>query len=688
MKLLLEKLQTVLLNDILSQFNENAMEKNSYISKIFRVLVVDDLGLNLINRSLKFSSLINMGITLIEFIKKQRQPLPAFDVIYLVECTSENISKIIEDQKKGLYKSSYIYFLTTCSSEMYEKCMSYSPNPTSLISIWQVNLAFHPYTHLSYTLSLTDEDDGNEFLKLSLLSNENMQMKMEEKIVRRLMTLFFSYNEIPNIRYQKNSNVCTKLAKKIEVQLKEEIDKVKVTSCSSCLLIVDRSIDPLSPLIHEASFESLLYEVFYQSIDHNSHELSLSKQNGFNDVKTFSLLDEIYTSQITQSSQQQQPSIQQSSEKEKTLQNFSPYRRLWDSIRYDSLNVAQMKLSNKLKELTNDERKLMTFEENVQDQQAQINNRLKRLAPHKIKEKNDVQLTLTLLERVMKHYSRLEKLIEVEQTVVANCQPVLDFLQIIKDSNIDQMDRLRLILLIYLTQRGYSKKSFNEKKLSINEIEQMMSHVNMSESHVQLFHFYQKLIEKRCDKSLKPNHQLSIDNVLMCDQWRPMIQSFIRDLITGNLSCEKFPLIKLLDTNYAGTQSKSSNKLTTRLNPFANTSRFHSGGEGDITASARRGPKEGKDQSPSPSRHNSKDFNIINNQVYGNVIPLTGASKYFIYIVGGMTHSEIRSVHQLRTDKSIDSELFIGSDTIITSPTYLSSILTYLNGHITNSVPI
>lgn len=104
---------------------------------IWKVLVFDDLGRDVISSVLKVNDLRSWGVTIhlyvyqdpstrqtqpppptvadhaVRNINSQRHPIPDVPVIYLVEPSSVNIEAITLDLQKGLYSPAYINFLSS-----------------------------------------------------------------------------------------------------------------------------------------------------------------------------------------------------------------------------------------------------------------------------------------------------------------------------------------------------------------------------------------------------------------------------------------------------------------------------------------------------------------------------------------------------------------------------------------------
>jgi hypothetical protein len=80
---------------------------------IWKVLVFDELGRDVISSVLRVSDLRSIGITMHMNISSARYPIPDVPVIYFLEPTAANLQAITSDLEKGLYSPAHINFLSS-----------------------------------------------------------------------------------------------------------------------------------------------------------------------------------------------------------------------------------------------------------------------------------------------------------------------------------------------------------------------------------------------------------------------------------------------------------------------------------------------------------------------------------------------------------------------------------------------
>ncbi|CAG8749554.1 13269_t:CDS:2, partial [Funneliformis caledonium] len=103
---------------------------------VWKVLIFDEFGRDIISSVLKVNDLRENGVTVHMLLRSERQPISDVPAIYFVEPTSENIQRISEDLAKNLYESYYINFLTAISRPLLEElaATTISNNTSNLIS--------------------------------------------------------------------------------------------------------------------------------------------------------------------------------------------------------------------------------------------------------------------------------------------------------------------------------------------------------------------------------------------------------------------------------------------------------------------------------------------------------------------------------------------------------------------------
>ncbi|CDJ52937.1 syntaxin binding protein, putative [Eimeria brunetti] len=189
-------------------------------------MVVDDKTLNVLSSCCSVYDVLNDGVTIVELISKQRQPLPELNALYFLSPSEDSVRALIEDfkdERKPQYRSAYVYF---ASHIPYEQRVFHFGMPNALFDLFPL-----PSPHLL------------------------------QKVASDLVSLCVTIGQKPAVRYHKNQLPwCEQLATLVHRGLEEE-EIPPSGHPGATLLILDRSVD-LAPLfIHEYTYQALAYDV-------------------------------------------------------------------------------------------------------------------------------------------------------------------------------------------------------------------------------------------------------------------------------------------------------------------------------------------------------------------------------------------------------------------------------------------
>ncbi|KAG9337824.1 hypothetical protein JZ751_027475, partial [Albula glossodonta] len=189
-----------------------------------QVLIVDHLSMRILSSCCKMSDIMAEGVTIVEDINKRREPISSLEAIYL-------ISPIEKVSQFGL------------SSMTSKKQLSLTKRLTSS-SLTEVNVAFLPYE--SQVFSLDNRSSFRTFYSPHHAGDKNRVM---EVMAEQIATLCDTLKEYPAIRYRSGPEENAAFA------------EMGADKARSQLLIVDRGYDPISPILHELTFQAMVYDL-------------------------------------------------------------------------------------------------------------------------------------------------------------------------------------------------------------------------------------------------------------------------------------------------------------------------------------------------------------------------------------------------------------------------------------------
>ncbi|CAG8488348.1 26627_t:CDS:2 [Dentiscutata erythropus] len=248
---------------------DNLMVPTTTSDPVWKVLIFDEFGRDIISSVLKVADLRDNGVTVHMLLRSERHPIADVPAIYFVEPTSENIQRISEDLAKSLYESYYINFLTTIPRPLLEELAAATiPNNTS-------NLISQVYDqYLNFIVSEPNLFSLNQpNIYYSLNDPTAAETAIENAIDRTVSSLFsvlVTMGVIPIIRCPRG-NAAEMIAQKLDSRLRDHIlnSRNNLFSESSAslnfqrpvLLILDRNIDLVPMLSHSWTYQALIHDV-------------------------------------------------------------------------------------------------------------------------------------------------------------------------------------------------------------------------------------------------------------------------------------------------------------------------------------------------------------------------------------------------------------------------------------------
>ncbi|KAJ9555304.1 hypothetical protein OSB04_009918 [Centaurea solstitialis] len=265
----------------------------------WKVLIMDKVTVRIMSHSCKMADITDEGVSLVEDINKRRQPLPNMDAVYYIQPTKENVTMLLSDMagKTPLYRDAYVFFSSSISRELIADikkeptiksrlrgmkevktfaypCFPFNKNNSVIILTFEGNVQMNlEFFALDSQCFITDHGRALE----EFYGDEEVNRKGDEcltAMANRIATVFASMLEFPFVRYRAAKSldpttmttfcdlVPTKLAAAVWNCLMKYKSLANFPQIETCeLLILDRSIDQIAPIIHEWTYDAMCHDL-------------------------------------------------------------------------------------------------------------------------------------------------------------------------------------------------------------------------------------------------------------------------------------------------------------------------------------------------------------------------------------------------------------------------------------------
>uniref|UniRef100_A0A4W3I655 Syntaxin binding protein 3 n=1 Tax=Callorhinchus milii TaxID=7868 RepID=A0A4W3I655_CALMI len=253
----------------------------------WKILILDNYTTKLLSSCCKMSNIMTEGITVVEDLYKNREPVPDMKAVYFITPSEKSVHALIKDfsgKQTKMYKAAYVYFNDYCSDQLFSEIKASCSRVIKTCK--EINISFLPYESQVFTL---DAPDAFQCIySPQRKGDKNATMEM---LADGIVTLCATLDENPGVTYRTDPGKNGKdLADLVEKKLGEyyDLDQQcnKKGKTQSQLLIIDRGFDAVSTLLHELTFQAMAHDLvpiekdIYNDI--NSHPQNIEEKERFN----------------------------------------------------------------------------------------------------------------------------------------------------------------------------------------------------------------------------------------------------------------------------------------------------------------------------------------------------------------------------------------------------------------------
>ncbi|XP_061357818.1 SNARE-interacting protein KEULE-like isoform X1 [Gastrolobium bilobum] len=624
-----------LLHEMLAKTGDSKLRsaKTGDSKSTWKVLIMDKLTVKIMSHSCKMADITGEGVSLVEDIYKRRQPLPTMDAIYFIQPTKENVIMFLSDMsgRAPLYRKAFVFFSSTISRELVMDIKKDTRLLTRLGALIEMNLEYFAIDSQGF---ITNNDRSLQEL-FGDEENNHKGVACLNVMAMRIATVFASLREFPYVRFRAAKSldattmttfrdlIPTKLAAGVWdclMKYKKSIPNFPQTETCE-LLILDRSIDQIAPVIHEWTYDAMCHDLLNMEGNKFVHEVP-GKTGG------------------------------PPEKKEVLLEDHDP---VWLELRHAHIADASERLHVKMTSFIS-KNKAAQIQHGSRDSGEMSTRDLQKMVqalPQYSEQIDKLSLHVEIagkINRIIRD-SGLRELGQLEQDLVfgdATMKDVIKFLTMKEDTTRENKLRLLMILAAVYPEKFEGEKGLNLMKVAqltdedmnaVNNLRMLVGQQDTKKSLTSAFGLkfdIHKVKKKRAARKERSGEE----EKWQLSRFYPIIEELIEKIAKNELSKEDYPCLNDPSPTFHGSPFAGS----VNQNPHAHSMRSRR----TPTWARPRGSDDGY-SSDSVLRHASSDFKKMGRRI-------------FVFIVGGATRSELRVCHKL-TGK-LKREIILGSSSL------------------------
>eukprot|EP01133_Synstelium_polycarpum_P011936 gene11936-13911_t len=219
-----------------------------------KVLVLDKETAGIVSMVNTQSEILQKEVFLFEKIDSisgdQKQRMPHMKAVYFVRPVQENVNLIVQELQDPKYSDYHLFFTNVIGSAALEE-MAEADSKELVKEVQEYYGDFYAVNPDTYSLNI-----NNVLTKSSSAWNHNIN-----RIVEGLLASLLAIKKKPTIRYSANSEATRYLAETIAQKIHKEKEVFEFRKGESLLLILDRKDDPITPLLHQWTYQAMIHEL-------------------------------------------------------------------------------------------------------------------------------------------------------------------------------------------------------------------------------------------------------------------------------------------------------------------------------------------------------------------------------------------------------------------------------------------
>lgn len=616
-------------------------------------LIVDEETQHVLNSFLRMTDLTDEGITSVELLHRHREPLPDLDAMYILRPDAENLQRVLDDfgtQGRPQHFSAHLGFTQFLTSEHLGSLAS-SPHLAQRVrSIVEVPLSFVTVQDRGFHFNMPDALP-RLFPVPEPVSGDDLVSGISHCLSDVCRVLQCTK---PNIRVA-SSNVCRTVAERMQQELdlhsNARVNGGGKQDVPCQLLIVDRSVDIAATLVHEFSYEAMAYDLLDGSavLDVNRNVVNMHAA-GNNATGLHGLhLKRSKTSKSLGSSRR--ANEDKASGKEVLL---SDKDTIWEELKHLHVSTARDEIQRMVEEFVRSNGPKDASELSTTD----LLEMLRKSPEHKdtIEKLQVHMLLLQELFQAMECISLSSDLGALEQDIACGIdkngkevkasnlvESLMKILSKVDGAELPSETKLRLLML-YLACMVNVPESVKEKLVEQSSLEPKDQQVMLSMLRMKLAEVPDerrlKVDSLSAHRGSKEEHarfkrNTRQDGRFELSRYEPRVKQLLEDMVAGVLNEEEF-------SHLIGPSSDAGTKRDSRPAP------------GTLLTPTSAAPAD--------------------DWIFGSTGRTQQQQRVVLFIIGGVTHSELRAAAEIAQELPRGTEVFVGGTSLVTPKRFVQML--------------
>eukprot|EP01116_Phalansterium_solitarium_P023583 TRINITY_DN8353_c0_g2_i1.p1 TRINITY_DN8353_c0_g2~~TRINITY_DN8353_c0_g2_i1.p1 ORF type:complete len:516 (+),score=115.73 TRINITY_DN8353_c0_g2_i1:61-1608(+) len=246
----------------------------------YKILVLDKATVQIVSAAVCVSDMVEANVAVVEKLELKRQPIPKLEAIYVITPTLESVRLLCEDFQDAaqpMYAAAHVFFTSNISEDIIKKLKGErAAQHIKTMRDWNLRFVAHESQAFHF-------DNPQAFH--SFFSPNSSDIKAERiKCVDQLVSLCVTLKEYPIVRYRDNGTakpLAELLQRRLDLLFRSHPDYAYAGTANAAnrahVLILDRSQDLIAPILHEFTYQAMIYDLLPIDHDHYRYEAKLNE---------------------------------------------------------------------------------------------------------------------------------------------------------------------------------------------------------------------------------------------------------------------------------------------------------------------------------------------------------------------------------------------------------------------------